>query len=128
MDTPSLGTIKTAFSTLTDLVKKGMTVEAREKIMDLREMLLELRESNIELQEEIKSLKEEQLIVSELSYKNNVYWINGDKEKDGPFCPPCWDDKKKLIRMQDDGYVYQCKVCGNAEQYGEYPLHGQTHY
>lgn len=85
-----------------ELVKKGATIEAQEKIMELREFALTLQEENISLKEEIKQLKEELEIKESLEWDGRLYWLimKGQNKKDGPFCQRCYDDNKKLIRLQ----------------------------
>nr|WP_321256035.1 hypothetical protein [uncultured Pseudodesulfovibrio sp.] len=121
MAMPSAGDIKTILSSLTDLVKKGMTVEAQEKIMDLREIILELREQNIEYRELAEQFQQQSAIEEELEFKDNVLWRLKDGERIGPFCQSCWDSQKKLIRLQKDEYMYYCKVCKDEIQHTPSP-------
>ena len=49
------------YKDIVDLIKKGSTIEAQEKIMELREGALGLQEENLELKAKIKDLEENRL-------------------------------------------------------------------
>ncbi|WP_316901661.1 hypothetical protein [Pseudodesulfovibrio indicus] len=121
MSIPNVGEIKAALIALSDLVKKGMTVEAQEKIMGLREMLLELREQNIEYKEKIILLEKQVDLDNRLVFRNNVLWLKEDSEESGPFCQPCWDARHQLIRLQIEKYFFRCKVCEDTVQHTSPP-------
>ena len=46
------------YKDIIELLKKGSTLEAQEKIMELREGALALQEENLELKEKVKELEE----------------------------------------------------------------------
>jgi hypothetical protein len=100
------------YKDIADLVKKGATVEAQEKIMELREAALELQEENLELKEQLNAIEKLLLDKSHLEYKAPFYWkISGD-EKDGPFCQQCYDNSDKQIRLQvDNNDKWGCRTC-----------------
>jgi len=98
------------YKEIMDLVKKGATLEAQEKIMELRESAFELQEQNLDLKEEIRSLKKELAQI---------------KEFRGESCPSCkrsgWHIKssKKDPVFGDLGgsrRVYACKFCEFTEE------------
>jgi len=120
---PSGNDIKLALTTISDLVKKGMTLEAQEKIMDLREMVQGLREQCVELKEENMLLKKKLEEKESVFFENGVYWTKKeDGTKEGPFCVLCHDNLGKLIRLKDDGYQFECFKCHFKHQYKEYPI------
>jgi hypothetical protein len=96
-----------------DLVKKGMTVEAQEKIMELKEGALELQEENLRLREHIRELEGKLAIRERVVWEPPYYWIKNGDEKDGPYCQHCYDKDAKLIRLQNKAtgrwYCYICK-------------------
>lgn len=47
-----------SYKDIVDLLKKGATIEAQEKIMELRESALELQEENINLKNQVLELQE----------------------------------------------------------------------
>lgn len=109
------------YKEIIELIKKGATLEAQEKIMELREYIIELQQENISLKNENNALKEELEIKSKMKYDGSVYWLGEDGEsnsnKEGPFCPTCFDKDKKSIRLQknksyeDDSDYWSCNVC-----------------
>ena len=105
------------YKDIVELLKKGATVEAQEKIMELREAALELQEETTELRTRVSELEEELKIKGNLEYSKNTYWLwkeddAGDNTiKDGPFCQRCYDADQKLIRLQDWGVDWLCMNC-----------------
>jgi len=88
------------YKEIVDLVKKGATVEAQEKIMALREAALELQEENLDLKEEVKTLNQQLEIKAKIKFDEKVYWFDDEGKTDGPFCQRCYDMDKKLLRLQ----------------------------
>ena len=102
------------YKDIVELLKKGSTIEAQEKIMELREGALALQEENIKLREKIKELKSELNKKKEVSWEPPFYWVVGDESKDGPFCQKCYDSEGKLIRLQNiEKGNWHCKACNN---------------
>ncbi|MEL4441435.1 hypothetical protein AAEH88_19565 [Shewanella algae] len=100
------------YKDIAELVKKGATVEAQEKIMELREAALELQEENLELKERVRSLEKALSEKSKLVYEAPFYWKDNGSERDGPFCQQCYDSSEKQIRLQDNGEDYwHCFTC-----------------
>ncbi len=96
------------------LIKKYDDAEIYQKIVDLRDEIFKLKEDNLNLKEKIKNLIQEKKISEKMVFETPFYWkVDGDK-KDGPYCQKCYDDDKKLIRLQalKNGY-WQCCVCKN---------------
>jgi len=87
---------------ITKLIKKYDDIELYKKIIDLHDEILELRENNLKLKGKIKSLKEEKKIDEIIVFEK-------------PYCQKCFDDNKKLIRLQErkNGHWY-CLVCKNG--------------
>ena len=105
---------------IVDLFKKGATIEAQEKIMEIREAALELQEENLELKERIRELEQQQEIKDSLVWDGVVYWIKdkNSNEREGPYCQPCWDKEKNLVRLQrDDSMGYTQWYCAVSEKF-----------
>lgn len=99
------------YKDITDLIKKGATLEAQEKIIELREGAIELQEENFELKDEIRMLKN---IISKdksLKFEEGVYWLKEGESVEGPFCPKCYDTTEKMVRMHKDGDGWWCYTC-----------------
>lgn len=102
-----MGAIET-MATITELAKKGLTVELREKIMELREDVIALREENVELKSDNLELKQQ---IEEFSK--------------GEPCPKCrkatWQliDSKPHPMLGAAGAIertYECSECGFSEK------------
>jgi hypothetical protein len=104
-----------SFGETYDFVKKGLTLEQQQKLLDLREAYQSLQEKNIQLRDLVQSLEKQLEIKDSVDYEAPYYWfINPDGSKDGPFCQCCYDNTKKLIRLQIivKG-SWHCVVCDN---------------
>jgi hypothetical protein len=97
---------------IAELIKKYNDADLYQKIVDLRDEIFELREDNLKLKEKIKALKEEKEINEKMVFEPPFYWLKDGEKKDGPYCQKCYDDNKKVIRVQDlkNGF-WNCLVC-----------------
>jgi hypothetical protein len=112
MALPSLSNAKDIY----ELVKKGATIEAQEKIMEYRQVILDLQEENINLRSIVKELEGQLSIKGQIRYDAPYYWmILEDGGNDGPFCQNCYDVKRQLIRLQSlSTGVWRCASCENT--------------
>jgi len=107
------------YKEIIDLLKKGATLEAQEKIMELREASISLQEENFNLREELRVLKEQCVLKESLDFDGNVYWKMSNGKREGPFCPACHDSDSKQIRLhgltprQGKTSKWNCKICKN---------------
>lgn len=99
------------YKDIMDLIQKGQTLKAQEKIMELSEANLNLREENQRLKSENQKLKDQLTIRDNLVWEPPVYWLKKDGKREGPYCQPCQDDKAKLIRLQESEYAFLCRAC-----------------
>ncbi len=103
-----------SYKTIIELIKKGATVEAQEKIMELREVALDLKEENLQLRERLRELEAQLQRETQLTFENGVYWLIDGDAKDGPFCQQCYDADQKLMRLQvvrNSDYRWRCLTC-----------------
>jgi len=110
------------YKDIVELIKKGSTIEAQEKIMELREAAIELQDENQALKDKIGLLEKKLEIKAKLVWDNPYYWLVDDQEKDGPYCQLCYDKDEKLIRLQElkARGAWQCHSCGKV-------FHDKTH-
>jgi hypothetical protein len=98
-----------------ELIKKGATLEAQEKIMELREMCITLQEENHNLRRRITELENILSISKRLMWEAPYYWVKSGEAKEGPFCQVCYDKEKRLIRLQNHGKgAWSCYSCKNS--------------
>jgi|HubBroStandDraft_6_1064221.scaffolds.fasta_scaffold146396_2 hypothetical protein len=84
-----------------DLAKKGVTIDLQERLMGLREEAMSLQEENLKLRKRIQELEEQATLREELVFDGNLYWRKVGENKEGPFCQKCYDNDRKLVRLQD---------------------------
>lgn len=56
-------------------------------------------------------------------FEESVYWkVGGDSQKEGPYCPNCYDDKRKEIHLNRGATqgTYSCGICGTGFTTDEY--------
>ena len=96
------------------LIKQYDDADIYQKVVDLRDEIFKLREDNLSLKETIQSLIQEQSNSEKMVFEAPLYWKVDSDKKEGPYCQKCYDDDKKLIRLQDlkNGY-WECCVCKN---------------
>jgi hypothetical protein len=102
------------------LAKKAGNRELNEKladlqgrILDIQTQLIELANENRNLTERTRELEQAAEIGKKLVYEGSVYWLPKGEGKEGPFCPNCWDDQRKLIHLTPGATkgTYLCGVC-----------------
>lgn len=120
----ALGVLKTAWDLIVNLrdeVKssKLKPEEVTERILEIQTLVSDARSGLNEAQEEIarligtiRDLKEQLNTLQDLKdnyeFRDNTYWRKGTGE--GPFCQPCMDADKKVVRLQDHGHSWFCDV------------------
>lgn len=81
--------------------------EAKLEIADIQELLLSKDRDNRELEEQLR-------IHEKLNWENPVYYLQNDEGKDGPYCPQCYDNDRKVIRLQtNEPGSWSCRTCDN---------------
>jgi len=97
------------YKDIIELLKKGATIEAQEKIMELREAALELQEDNINLKNQVLELQE------------RIRKIGSFEGEPCPRCrKPAWvvESSKPDSTFGDLGGLrreYKCTECGFTE-------------
>jgi hypothetical protein len=102
-----------SFSEIFTVLKKTATVEDQQKLIELQEATFGLREEKLRLEQENQQLREELDLRKSVKFEKPFYWhVKDDGSQDGPFCPGCYDQHGKLIRMHEgrNGYM-QCTSC-----------------
>ena len=99
------------YKDIINLVKKGSTQEAKEKILELREAVLELQEENLELKEKLSMLKTQLQKECNMTFDGDFYWIGEGKKKEGPFCPKCFENRGLIKRIREQGIGLWCYEC-----------------
>ncbi|WP_155996753.1 hypothetical protein [Thioalkalivibrio sp. ALMg11] len=101
------------YSEIIELLKKGATIEAQEKVMALREGALELQEQNISLRERIRDLEARLSAVEDWAEQRKryvlaspwrgpaqVYALKKTEAQDEPphlLCANCFHNSKRVV-------------------------------
>ncbi len=92
-------------------------IELQLAALDLVEKQQSLLLENGSLQDRVRELERQIRLERNLEFDGAVYWRVGEGGKrDGPFCPVCFDDSKKSVRLQNGAsYIgkspWYCLVC-----------------
>ena len=120
--TTALAGIKTASEIAKAIKDPELSVEQAEVKLKIAELIsalsdakmsiAEIRELLQEKEEEIKELNTQLQTQQNLEYEPPYYWLKLGEKRDGPFCQLCYDENRKLIRLQDreNGY-WRCHSC-----------------
>ena len=107
-----------------EIEQKAKNLELMENILAAKSNILELKSTLIEKDELIKKLEDKLRIEQEMEFEEPVYWHIIDGEKNGPFCQKCYDDNKKLARLQSKSSKYEgtweCTICNTHYETKEY--------
>lgn len=104
------------YKDIVDLMKKGATVEAQEKIMELREAVIELQDQNLALRQRLAELDAEIKLKRDTEFDGAAYWCVEEGTRSGPYCQRCCDADGKLVRLQDYGDVWYCLHCKQSHE------------
>jgi len=100
------------YKDIIDLIKKGATLEAQQKIMQLREAAIDLQEENLVLKQRVKELEDSLAFKGRLAFRPPYYYAEGD---DVPFCPTCWEADHIPMHLTghrtEEGTDYACAKC-----------------
>ena len=111
-----------------DIDVADVRTKVHEMLIHMVNAQVALGEANVEISklrcelDDCKALKD---IESSLEFAEHTYWCRTSGNKlDGPYCPTCWDDKRKLIRLKHaDG---RFGVNGDQRRY-DCVLHGTVY-
>ena len=106
---------------ITSLIKRGMTLEAQEKLVELREAAITLEQENLALRERLAAVEAQLDVKERLDWQPPCYWLKDGKKLDGPYCQHCYDTESKLIRLQSHAIgSWFCLACKNRVFDAEY--------
>ena len=115
-----IGKASKALNSLRERAKTSKDAELKENIsklyddfLDLKAVILRLTEENAELRRTIAAHAQEPPKPEIRQVGETNYYFVGDQ---GPYCQPCFDDKRKLINLTPQqryggGTGRQCRVC-----------------
>jgi len=122
----ALGSIKAATDIAKLLKESSLSLEKAELKLKFAELISALADAKIEMSEiqelvlekdrSIRELQEALNVQEALEWEDPYYWHVKDGKREGPYCQHCYDNQKKLIRLQgdaEDGY-WECKACKNS--------------
>jgi len=106
-----------SYSEIVSLIKKGATIEAQEKIMELRESCVMLQDEAHALKEKVKGLEDALRFKGVLQFRAPFYFQEGD---DCPYCPRCWEKERNAIHLAPEKNQTGIRLRGCPECKAEY--------
>lgn len=100
-------------TSLKDAETKYKLAELLNALADIRTELAAVQETIISKDRTIRELSERLTFEANMKFEAPYYWnVNAIGERDGPFCQPCWDEKKSAIRLNGRGNgCWKCMIC-----------------
>jgi hypothetical protein len=77
----------------------GRIGEIYDYVIDSKDALVTAKEQIDALKTQIRSMEDIAALAARLDFDGKVYWLPKDDKWEGPFCAQCWDEMRKLIRM-----------------------------
>lgn len=108
-----------AYEAVKDIAKLAQQMdnpELLQRTLEAQQQTLDLQEEVQTLRQKVRELERRDEIAEQLVWDDGIYWrsVDGEDEQ-GPFCQLCWDDRSKLIRLQDiGGRRFTCNACNNT--------------
>ena len=102
------------YNDIVNLFKKGESLEAQEKLIELMGAALNLQQENQELKDQVVELQNQLKQKDSFVFDGEVYWCEDDGKRVGPYCSICHDDEGKNIRLHRDGHGWYCNKCGHG--------------
>jgi hypothetical protein len=100
-----------------DVAKSINNLELQRQLIDVQGQILDLQLENAGLKEKLRSTEDFKTLSVGLEFDKNCYWRPVGDKKEGPFCSPCLDTKRVLVRMHqlENGYA-RCPSCDSGTQ------------
>lgn len=109
-----------SYTEIMDLLKNGLTQEAKEKILELREAVMGLQEENLWLKQQLRQYELDSDVSRSMYYDKGIYWLRKPTDdgtnREGPFCQVCYDRERKPVRLQRNNTPqggWFCAACRN---------------
>ncbi len=107
-----------------DLLEKTSTLLGN--LIEVQVTVIDLQGENETLKSKIEKLKHDLEFSENLHFENNVYWSRDESDNlVQAYCPKCWDDEKKAMKMQKEydktwpGTGWQCPKCNTKARFVE---------
>lgn len=107
--------LKASTTSLKDAEAKFKLAELLSALADAKVELAQVQETIVQKDRMIRELNDQLAFKANMKFDAPYYWnVAEGGDRDGPFCQPCWDEKKLAVRLyggaSDDGH-WVCKVC-----------------
>lgn len=120
----ALASIKTATEIAKLIKDSGASLEQAEVKLQIANLISSLADAKIELvelQTEMNQLKDKLSQRAAVKWVKPYYMIQTSNEMEGPFCPTCYDNNEKMIRLQGSGSKgWSCLTCKGFFKDSEY--------
>ena len=105
--------IAQTLKTVVQLARDVDNSDLHRQLLSLQAETLELYERNAALQKESEKLRRALDLREEMLFDKNVYWLEEEGERAGPFCPRCCDAEYAVRRMVhfEEQQAWACPTC-----------------
>jgi len=96
--------------TVVSLVQKLDNAALYTQILELQTKVQGLYMENMDLRQALADKERKLELEDDVYFQHGAYWKNSNN--DGPYCVPCWDDKRKLMRLTPTSFGgVSCNIC-----------------
>lgn len=101
------------------IAQKADNVELLRQIIDLQKAMQDMQQENLELKrknEELQAIIKKDKSMKYDHEESCYYEHLQDGNKEGPYCPICWEKDRIGIHLEPDSgsYKWYCKSCKNV--------------
>lgn len=107
--------------TLKDAETKFKLADLISALADAKIELARVQDTIEEQARTIRELQEKQAFAGNMKFEVPYYWNLDSGKRDGPYCQPCWDEKRLAARLYSLGNgSWTCKVCNKGFRDGSH--------
>lgn len=136
IEIPAIAAALAGIKNATDIAKmikdSGATLKEAEINLKLADLIGSLADTKMEVanirnllterEEEIRRLNEELRVKGGMVYEAPYYFMQGEWDREGPFCQKCYDSAGKRMRLQVTGRkgCWECNECKSGYKDKDY--------
>ncbi len=115
------------FKELYDLFDKHKLEEAKPLLMKMQARYIILCDENTILRTQLRNYIKQDKLVDDMYLNHAGYWFVEENVNQGPFCKPCYQEKKELVMLEAESLYWHCPNCqSTAPQFKAVNDHEQS--
>lgn len=99
------------FRDINRLFANGQPQKARRLLMEMQSRCIALRDEISLLRLRLQTAEDALFLSENLFADAGLYWLKGQNERQGPFCPSCYESEGALIHLDKFNCELVCPYC-----------------